>query len=103
LDKRFVRIVSHTTERGWGALTSQAGALNDQAREAGEKLRPAAEKAIRAITNHPVQFGTEAAHAGVEATRQTAGRLLNAVAGVLQGAGDALAGRERSEEDTPKS
>jgi hypothetical protein len=101
LDSRFFRVISATAQRGWGALTGQASAVQDQARRAGESIRPSAEQALRALKEHPVQFGSEAAAAGVEATRQTAGRLLNVMAGILQGAGDALSDRGEKK-DQPK-
>jgi hypothetical protein len=90
LDERFLRTITDTTGAGYHALTGQAQSLIDHARSATDGIRPPVESALRAVKDHPVQLGEEAAKAGVEATKQTAGRLLNAVAGLLQGAGDAL-------------
>ena len=99
LDERFIRTITDTTAAGYDALTSQGQALIDHARRASESIRPSAEAALRAAKDHPTQLGSEAAQAGVEATRQTAGRLLNAMAGLLQGAGDALSESRKSEKE----
>jgi len=104
LDERFIRTVTDTTGAGYRALSDQAQSLIDHARRATETIRPSIESAVRSAMAHPTQLGSEAAQAGVEATRQTAGRLLNAVAGLLQGAGDALSqSRQRDEQQDQSS
>lgn len=92
LSDRFVRTVLRTTERAGGVLREEAGALRDHAQRAAEAARPSIEEALGAATRQPGKLAGEAASAGVEASRHTAGRLLRAVAGLLQGAGDALTG-----------
>ena len=90
LDQRFLKIIGATTERGWGALKNQAGNVKEHAQRSSQHIRGSLEGALTAAKDHPVQLGSEAAKAGVEATRQTTGRLLQVMAGMLQGAGDAL-------------
>lgn len=102
LDERFIRTVTEATGAGYHALSDQAQSLIDHAKQAAESMRPSIESALKAAKDHPTQLGGEAAAAGVEATRQTAGRLLNAVAGLLQGAGDALSQPRPRDEQQPE-
>lgn len=102
LDKRFVHTVLRTTERAWGALREQAGAVKEHTQRAGESIRPSIEQALQVARRHPGRLATEAAAAGVEASRHTAGRLLQAMAGLLQGAGEAMAPSERAARNEPE-
>lgn len=97
IDRRFLETIRSTAERGWGTLSEEAGSVKEHAERAVEQIRPAMEAAVRSAARQPGRFGTEAAAASVEAGRQTAGRLLQAVSGLLQGAGEALAERPKDE------
>ncbi|MFW6059312.1 MAG: DUF6781 family protein [Phycisphaeraceae bacterium] len=98
LDERFLRMVGRTTERAWGTLTEQAKALKDHAQHAAQGIRPSMESALHAARHQPGKLAGEAASAGFDATRHTAGTLLQAMAGLLQGAGEALS-RPREGQD----
>lgn len=98
LDERFLRMVSRTAERGWGTVTEQVKDLKDHAQRAAQGIRPSMESALSAARQQPGKLAGEAASAGLDATRQTAGALLQAMAGLFQGAGEALS-QPRDEEN----
>ena len=100
LDERFMRTVTNTTGSAWRMVTEQLGAMKEHTERAAQSIRPSMESALKAATDHPGQLAGEAASAGVKASRQTAGRLLQAMAGLLQGAGDALSQTGKQSEKT---
>lgn len=100
LDERFIRMVSHTTKRTWGMMTDETATLRDHVERAAKSIRPSMESALREAGSHPIDLANESASAGIKATRQTAGVLLQAVSGLLQGASDVLT-RESDKADAP--
>lgn len=92
LEDVFFETVSHAVDRTQEQFGAQAKQLQSHTRRAASQMRPALEKALHAAMDHPVNLVTETASAGVKAAPRAAGALLQAMSGLLAGAGDALLG-----------
>jgi len=99
LEQMFLETVSNTA----GAAKADAGRqlkdLVDHARRTGTSIGPSVKSALKAAASHPIDFSREATVAGVEASRQTAGFLMHAMAGLLQAGGDLLTQSRRDGSD----
>lgn len=95
MERLFTESTMRLVRRAGQESSDQLRDLTRHVERAAEGLRPAVESAVRAIREHPLQAAGETAAAGLEATRRVAGSFLDAVSGVLQGAGDALSRAER--------
>lgn len=102
LEQAFIDTVSHVTNRAGDEISGQFHDLNEHIKRAASSMRPPIEDALQAALKHPVSMAGEAAAAGVRAVPQAAGMLLQTMSGILQGAGDALAG-ERKRKDADKT
>ncbi len=100
LQKRFVNVLTRVTNQAARQLGDQVESINSHIRRTAESIQPSIESALRVAMDHPVKLAGETAAAGVRAVPKAAGLLLSAVGGLLQGAGDALAG-SRHESDPP--
>lgn len=94
LDDVFFETVSHAVDRVQDQVGAQVSDLQAHARRAATRMRPALENALHAAMDHPGELLTETASTGAKAAPRAAGALLQAMSGLLAGAGDVLLGDE---------
>lgn len=99
VQEQFVDTLTGVTNRASRQIGEQTEALNRHIRRTAESIQPSIESAVRTAAEHPIKFAGEAAAAGVRAAPKAAGILLSTIGGLLQSAGDTLAGRRESHPD----
>jgi len=90
----FVDTVSTTAGKFHSQAAEQLRALRTHAENAKDRILPALTSALVAAGEHPVQFTTESAGAGLTVSRQALGSLFTAVGRRLQQAGQRIGGGE---------
>lgn len=88
--KKFTSAVGDATKAVGGQLADQLHLLSEHASRTLDQAKPAIESAIHAAAEHPVQFGKEAAKAGVGAARNATGVLFSELGKRLDQAGQHL-------------
>lgn len=90
LQRLYMDTVLDTLERARIEASGQMRDFIEHARRANQRVQPSIQEALHAATEHPIKFAGEAAATGLKAVPQAAGMLLQAMSGVLQGAGELL-------------
>lgn len=99
LESLLVERVSRLVESGAKVSTEQAGDLMTHARRAASGMRPAISSAIEAAEKDPVGLAKDTASVAAGASRRAMGSLFQAVAGVLDGVGEAIGGKRDEKKD----
>jgi hypothetical protein len=99
LEDLFTKTVSDLARRAGSELSGQAKDLGAHAKRTAEHLRPAVESAVKEAARHPVQMARDSATAGLKAAPKAAGMLLQAAAGMLEGAADLLTGESKKKDE----
>jgi len=92
----FVDTVANTGVKFQSLAAGQLHALRAHAEKAKDRILPGITSALVAAGEHPVQFTSESAKAGLDVSRQALGGLFAAVGRRLQQAGERLSGGERT-------
>lgn len=103
LEEVFFETVSHAVDRAQEQIGAQANDLQKHARRAASHMRPTLENALHAAMDHPGELLTETASASAKAVPRAAGTFLQAMSGLLAGAGDALLGDKADDGRSTKS
>ncbi len=96
LQTRFVNVLSRVMDSAGKELSGQAASVKRHIQETAKTVQPSVESAMRAASEHPVQFASETANAAAKAVPQATGAMFHAIGGLLQDAGDAIGGKGRS-------
>lgn len=94
LEKMFEETVGGFSSRLAGDVKGQAGDIAQHASRAVRSMRPSIESALEAATRDPAGLAGEAASAGVDTARSAVGSLFSAAAGMLDAAGEIVAGKK---------
>ena len=102
LQRVFTETILNTLEQARHEASSQTKDFIEHARRVSDRIGPSIDSALQAATRHPGKLVSETATAAAKGAPKAAGMLLHAMSGVLQGAGDLLAGagKPTSEEKT---
>jgi len=88
IEKMFVDTIVRVTRSGTKVAGTQIQELGKHVERTARKVRPSIESAVAEAMKHPVKTAGEAAQTGVKAVPKAAGMLLQAMGGLLQGAGE---------------
>ncbi|PCI11614.1 hypothetical protein COB72_00250 [bacterium] len=97
LESLFVDRMGQLVKSSVKLPIEQSKDLLSHAQNAAKGIRPAVGSAIEAAEKNPVGLTKETASVAVDATRRVTGSLFQAVAGVIDGVGDAIGGKSDSD------
>ena len=99
LESLFVERMGKLVKSSVKLPIEQSKDLLNHAQRTVEGVRPAIGSAIEAAEKNPVALTKDTASVAVGASRWVAGSLFQAVAGVLDGVGDAIGGKSDADKD----
>jgi len=95
LEQMLVETVSRVSKSVTSHASAQVKGLIEHAKSTGRQVRPNVENALAEAAKHPVKMAGETAVTAAKAVPRAAGMLLQSVSGLLQGAGELLAGEHK--------
>lgn len=99
LEELLVERITKLVKSGARVSGEQAKDLLTHAQRAGKGMRPAIGSAIEAAEKNPIGLAKDTASVAAGASRRAVGSLFQAVAGVLDGVGETISGKEKAKED----
>lgn len=99
LEELLVERITKLVKSGARVSGEQAKDLLTHAQRTAKGMRPAIGSAIEAAEKNPIGLARDTASVAAGASRRAVGSLFQAVAGVLDGVGETISGKEKVKED----
>lgn len=99
LEQMLLDTVSRASKSAASHASAQMKGLFEHAQSTARQVRPNVETALAEAAKHPVKMAGETAATAAKVVPRAAGMLLQSMSGLLQGAGELLAGEEKDGEE----